>query len=213
MKVSWVRMLVLAASFVLAGCVQDEPPPAGRTTGQEAGKEQPVAADIPPQLLKQVVPRYPESARSKGIEGIIYVKALVDTDGTVISAEVIEREGNVPELQQPAVDAAKEMKFAPARQKDKAVKAWVTIPFKFALAKSTRDDVLSRLKRPHDREYVEGYLEGLEATRRQLEQELQNMRTRNVDTKEVRQTLQDLQTTIRALQAHLDTLKKKDSPP
>jgi TonB family protein len=215
MRSIWMVILILSSALSLVTCKQEgAPPPANKTKGtsapaseQVADKDQLIDVDVPPQLLNRVVPRYPESAKAKGIEGKIYVKAFVDTDGTVMSAEVIKRDGNVPELGQSAVEAAKEMKFAPAKKEGKPVKVWVTIPFKFALQNSEGDDVLSKLKHPNDPGYVEGYLEGLQATERQIRRDLENLRVRNADTQEVERTLEKMKATISTLQAHLSKLK------
>jgi len=166
-----------------------------------------IDVDIPPQPLKPVIPKYPESARAKGIEGMVYVKALVGTDGIVRTAEIIKSGGGVPELEQSALEAAQAMKFAPAKKGGKAVAVWVTIPFRFALQKSGGEKLLSELKHPKDPVYVEGYLEGLRDSERQLQGKLDALRAQNADTKEIEQTLQRLKTKISALQAHLDKLK------
>ena len=91
------------------------------------------AVEIKPKLLKRVEPIYPEVARKAGIEGQVFVKALVDTNGYVIHVEVL-RSTN-PVFEQPAVDAAKKFVFKPGYQRDKPVKVWVAIPFKFKLTK------------------------------------------------------------------------------
>ena len=41
------------------------------------------AVEKPPERLQEVVPVYPEVARRAGIEGVVYIRALVGVDGTV----------------------------------------------------------------------------------------------------------------------------------
>ena len=215
MKQHWRVLLAFALVLGLASCTREKGPPAageGKTAAQPTAKELPgkdelIDVDVPPQPLSRVAPKYPESARAKGIEGIVYVKALVGADGVVRTAEVIKSEGGVPELEQAALEAAQAMKFAPAKKGGKAVAVWVTIPFRFALQKSGGEKLLSELTYPKDPVYVEGYLEGLRDSERHLQGSLDALRAQNADTKEVEQTLQGLKTKISALQAHLDKLK------
>ena len=71
-------------------------------------------------------------ARTAGIEGQAVVEALVDVDGSVADARILKSSGNTS-LDQAAVDAALRSKFSPAKQRDKAVRVWVSIPFRFTL--------------------------------------------------------------------------------
>jgi len=91
------------------------------------------AVEIKPQVIKRVEPIYPEVARKAGIEGRVFIKALVDTNGHVISVEVL-RSTN-PVFEQAAMEAAKKFVFKPGYQRDRPVKVWVAIPFKFRLTK------------------------------------------------------------------------------
>jgi TonB family protein len=88
--------------------------------------------EVKPQPKNIPVPTYPEMARAAGIEGQAVVEALVDVDGTVADARILKPSGN-SSLDQAAVDAAMRATFSPARQRDKAVRVWVSIPFRFTL--------------------------------------------------------------------------------
>lgn len=77
-------------------------------------------------------PVYPEFARISGIEGTSVVEALVDVDGSVIDAKIVKSSGN-QSLDAAAIEAAYKAKFTPAMQRDKPVRVWVTIPYKFTL--------------------------------------------------------------------------------
>jgi protein TonB len=88
--------------------------------------------EVKPQPVNIPVPMYPEMARNAGIEGQTVVEALVDVDGSVIDAKVLKSSGN-QSLDVSAIDAAKRSKFTPAKQRDKAVRVWVSIPFRFTL--------------------------------------------------------------------------------
>ncbi len=74
---------------------------------------------------------YPEIAKRAGIEGKVYVKAYVDEKGNVTKAEVVKGLG--AGLDEAAVEAVKETKFKPGKQRGKPVKVQVMIPIVFKL--------------------------------------------------------------------------------
>jgi len=88
--------------------------------------------EIKPQPVNIPVPTYPDMARSAGIEGQSVVEALVGTDGSVSDARILKSSGN-SSLDAAAVEAAMRSKFTPAKQRDKPVRVWVSIPFRFTL--------------------------------------------------------------------------------
>jgi len=90
-----------------------------------------VAYDTPPQLIRTIEPEYPEIARRAGIEGTVFVRVLVDVDGTVLDARI--EKGLNEALDRAAIDAALKSKFSPAKQRDKPVRVWVTYPIRFTL--------------------------------------------------------------------------------
>ena len=88
--------------------------------------------EVKPKPINIPVPTYPDMARTAGIEGQAVVEALVDVDGSVADARILKPSGNAS-LDQAAVDAALRSKFTPAYQRDKPVRVWVSIPFRFTL--------------------------------------------------------------------------------
>jgi len=88
--------------------------------------------EIKPTPVNIPVPTYPDMARSAGIEGKATVEALVGTDGSVSDARILQSSGN-SSLDAAAVDAAMRSRFTPAKQRDKPVRVWVSIPFRFTL--------------------------------------------------------------------------------
>lgn len=104
------------------------PPPAPTQTVFEVFE-----VDEPPQRIVQVQPRYPEVARKAGLEGRVIVAAIVDEKGNVIQATIHSSTNKI--FNEAALEAAKKMKFKPARQKDIPVKVKVLIPFVFKLRK------------------------------------------------------------------------------
>lgn len=90
-----------------------------------------VASQDKPMLKSYASPDYPEMARVSLLEGTVIVKVQVGTDGTVIQAVVIQSVH--PILDAAAVDAARRCKFKPGKQRGIPVKAWMAIPYVFAL--------------------------------------------------------------------------------
>jgi TonB family protein len=75
--------------------------------------------------------KYPEAAKKEGKMGTVFVKAVVDENGDIESAEV--EKGVSEELNAAAVEAVKTTKFLPGVKNGENVKAEVTIPIKFKL--------------------------------------------------------------------------------
>ncbi len=92
------------------------------------------ALTVKPFVVKRVMPEYPESLRRRGIEGRVIVKVLIDEQGKVIRTQILKGSPYV-ELNEAAVEAAKQFEFEPGKAKDKPVKVWMTIPFSFRLKK------------------------------------------------------------------------------
>lgn len=88
--------------------------------------------EVKPQPIVQQKPRYPDLARRAGIEGQTVVKALVDIDGSVMDVQVLKSSGNQM-LDEAALAAARQWKFSPAKQRDKFVRVYVSIPINFRL--------------------------------------------------------------------------------
>ena len=89
--------------------------------------------DEPPQPIVQVQPEYPEKAKKAKLEGKVIVAVVVDENGDVIDASI--HYSTNPIFNEAALEAAKKMKFKPAKHKDTPVKAIVRIPFVFKLKK------------------------------------------------------------------------------
>jgi len=87
---------------------------------------------IKPTLIHIPKPRYPELALGAGIEGNSVIKALVDTDGSVMEVKILKSSGS-DMLDQAALAAGMKARFTPARQRDRFVRVWVSIPIKFQL--------------------------------------------------------------------------------
>ena len=141
---------------------------------QTAFFELKMQSDIPPDFVpveKQPTPtanpspKYPESAIKEKIEGVVWLKLVVDTDGNASKVTVLKstftRDGIevkmdgldslakdarslsvyhiMKEMNEAAVDAARHWKFIPAILGGKSVSVWVSIPFKFKLSSSSKE--------------------------------------------------------------------------
>ncbi len=85
-------------------------------------------------ISKRVI--YPEEAKRKGIEGKVFVNAVVDEKGDVVDFSVTPY-GHLDDpkelLMRAAADAVRKTKFTPGRLKGKPVKVITIIPIKFEL--------------------------------------------------------------------------------
>lgn len=121
---------------VLSECTNDTSvvPPAGGNL------------DAEPQIIYKVVPKYPEAARKKGMEGRVIVKLWVGPKGNVRKAILMK--STDPIFDKPSLDAAMKYKFSPGMYRDKPVSVWVIIPFNYRLkpesAETTSDTTLLR---------------------------------------------------------------------
>ena len=77
-------------------------------------------------------PRYPEIAQEAGIEGTIYIQFFIDDQGNVTEAWVQKGIPNTG-LDEAAIKAVRKSRWHPARQRDKKVGVWITIPIDFSL--------------------------------------------------------------------------------
>ncbi len=93
-----------------------------------------VAYDTPPAPLETPHPEYPAIAKQAQVEGTVIVQILLDLDGGVMQTRVARSSGNLA-LDEAAVDGAKKFKFTPAKQRDKPVRVWVSMPIVFRLEK------------------------------------------------------------------------------
>lgn len=86
-----------------------------------------------PSPVKTVQPAYPEIAKRAGVEGKVYVKALVDREGKVKKAVIFKSDAEV--FNQSALDATYQWIFTPAIMNNGPVPVWVVVPFNFQLKK------------------------------------------------------------------------------
>lgn len=111
---------------------------------QEYGQQQTAVADGPtftpfterPELqdkaaiAKALEDYYPPLLKDAGIGGTTQVWLYIDDTGKVAKVQLNETSGH-PALDQAALKVAKMMEFTPAKNKDKPVNVWVSIPIVF----------------------------------------------------------------------------------
>jgi len=76
--------------------------------------------------------RYPEIAQEAGIEGTVIIQAFVDARGKVQETVVLKGIPNTG-LDEAAAEAIKRTRFKPAKQRDRPVGVWISIPVNFKL--------------------------------------------------------------------------------
>jgi len=76
--------------------------------------------------------KYPEIAREAGIEGMVIVRAFIDEKGIVRDMKIQKGIPNTG-LDEAAMSAIGRTKFKPAKQRDKPVGVWISIPITFKL--------------------------------------------------------------------------------
>lgn len=122
-----------------ANPVEHLPPPPRPTATPRAEEDHPrfIPYDTPPRLLngeaiaKLLQQDYPASLRQAGIEAKVTLWVYIDEAGSVVHAQVHESCGYAP-LDAAALRVCDEMKFRPARNRDKVTPVWVqqTVVFK-----------------------------------------------------------------------------------
>jgi len=88
--------------------------------------------DDPPQALSPIRPSYPEIAQEAGIEGVVVVQAFIDQKGRVKETLILKGVPNTG-LDEAAMEAIRKTRFRPAKQRERAVGVWISIPVNFKL--------------------------------------------------------------------------------
>ena len=92
-----------------------------------------ICVERPPEVVMTSVPEYPDLAKRIALEGSATVNVLVDKEGKVKKALLMKSTDDL--FTQAALEAAKKWAFTPAIMNGKPVLVWVSIPFRFRLAK------------------------------------------------------------------------------
>jgi periplasmic protein TonB len=86
----------------------------------------------PPVPTTRVLPVYPPAARARNLEGRVVLRAVVDRDGRVEQAITVVE--SIPMLDTAAVDALRQWRFTPGRDRDgHTVRVLIDLPIRFQL--------------------------------------------------------------------------------
>jgi len=88
--------------------------------------------DDPPRPITPIKPVYPDIAQEAGIEGQVLVQCFIDEKGKVRETIVVKGIPNTG-LNESAVEALRKTRFRPAKQRERPVGVWITIPINFRL--------------------------------------------------------------------------------
>ena len=105
----------------------DAPPPP-----PEGPRDKFIPYDDPPVPLRPIRPKYPEIAQEAGIEGTVVVQVFVDDKGRVKETVILKGIPNTG-LDEAATEAIRGVRFRPAKQRERAVGVWISIPVNFRL--------------------------------------------------------------------------------
>ena len=93
---------------------------------------------MPPKLVKQVDPIYPEEARKAGVEGVVIMEATTDLYGRIAGVKVLR---SIPLLDQAAMDAVKQWVYEPMVVDGKPRGVIFTVTVRFTLDEQKKSKV------------------------------------------------------------------------
>ena len=88
--------------------------------------------EVKPKVLHYVKPVHPEEALKDSLEGKVFLKFMVNLDGSVSDVRVLR---GTEVFRQAAIDAVSQFRFKPAEHNGKPVAVWMTQPVSFRLPK------------------------------------------------------------------------------
>jgi TonB family protein len=91
--------------------------------------------DIPPRILHEVKPAYTREAEQAGIEGTVLLECVIEVDGAVKRAVVVRSLDQQFGLDEEALRAVRQWRFAAGTRRGKPVPVLVTIEMTFSLRK------------------------------------------------------------------------------
>jgi TonB family protein len=103
----------------------------GSGGGTGGGPYRPGSGVNPPRLLREVKADYTEEARRRGLEGEVVMEIVVKRDGTVGDVKLLRRLSSG--LDERAIQAVRQWRFAPATLKGVAVDVLVEVGVEFRL--------------------------------------------------------------------------------
>jgi TonB family protein len=111
-------------------------------SAQEASRVYPSGNGVTsPSIVKEVKPVYTREAREAGIQGMVYLSAVVLKDGTVGDVDVSQSLDKKYGLDEQAVKAVKQWLFKPGTKNGKRVAVRIDIQMLFALKQKGRPEL------------------------------------------------------------------------
>jgi len=101
------------------------------------GPEDFVELEVKPEPITFNAPEYPKEAKKKGVEGVVWIQALVLKDGT-IGEVLVKKSSGVKMLDKAAAKVAKTNVFKPGIADGKATACWITYKVDFTLEDSDK---------------------------------------------------------------------------
>jgi TonB family protein len=89
-------------------------------------------------LLNKIAPEYPVSAKARGIQGVVFLQAIISKDGHIVNLHVVSGPSM---LQQAAMDAVKQWVYRPYLLNGEPVAVMTTINVIFALGNSSPGNI------------------------------------------------------------------------
>ncbi len=87
---------------------------------------------LPPRPVFSRLPRYPESMRKAGVEGVVVIELGIDESGTVVFGRVVKSLGR--EFDAAVIDWAQNIRFRPALTKERVpMRCRIRLPIRFKL--------------------------------------------------------------------------------
>ncbi len=105
----------------------------GTGGGTGGGAYRPGSGVSLPRVLREVKPQYTADAMRAKVQGTVWLEAIVNTDGSVGSITVVKSLDAVFGLDQEAIKAASQWRFAPGMRRGSPVPVIITIELTFTL--------------------------------------------------------------------------------
>lgn len=87
---------------------------------------------LPPRPVFSRLPRYPESMRKAGVEGVVVIELGIDESGTVVFGRIVRSLGR--EFDAAVIEWAQSIRFRPALTKDRVpMRCRIRLPVRFRL--------------------------------------------------------------------------------
>lgn len=92
-----------------------------------------IPTDELPAQINPVKPIYPELARRAQMEGVVWIKALVDKHGKVRNAIIVKPSGVNAGFEEASIEAAYKINYKPANSNGQPIAVWVVYKVEFTL--------------------------------------------------------------------------------